>query len=90
MLDRGQIVQPIADCNRNGIADAQDLALGTSSDCNGNGYPDECEVAPCPQRTFFVDYGSNPADLQVVKVTEANLTYVAIDKDGRPRSIPTS
>lgn len=31
----------------------------------------------------------NPADLQVVKVTEANLTYVAIDKDGKPRLIPT-
>lgn len=61
VLDRGQIVQPIADCNRNGIADAQDLALGTSFDCNGNGHPDECEVAPCPQRTFFIDYGSNPA-----------------------------
>jgi acyl-CoA thioesterase YciA len=30
----------------------------------------------------------NPADLQVVKVTEANLTYVAIDKDGKPRQIP--
>jgi len=30
----------------------------------------------------------NPADLQVVKVTEANLTYVAIDADGKPRTIP--
>jgi acyl-CoA thioesterase YciA len=30
----------------------------------------------------------NPADLHVVKVTEANLTYVAIDKEGRPRPIP--
>ena len=27
----------------------------------------------------------NPADPQIVKVTEANLTYVAIDKDGKPR-----
>ncbi len=31
----------------------------------------------------------NPQDLQVVKVTEANLTYVAIDRDGKPRSIAT-
>jgi len=31
----------------------------------------------------------NPANLHVVKVTEANLTYVAIDRDGRPRLIPT-
>jgi acyl-CoA thioesterase YciA len=30
----------------------------------------------------------NPADLQVVKVTEANLTYVAIDRNGKPRPIP--
>src|SRR3989442_3811434 len=30
----------------------------------------------------------NPANLQVVKVTEANLTYVSIDKDGKPRLIP--
>jgi len=30
----------------------------------------------------------NPADLHVVKVTEANLTYVAIDMQGRPRPIP--
>lgn len=30
----------------------------------------------------------NPADPQVVKVTEANLTYVAIDRDGKPRSVP--
>ena len=30
----------------------------------------------------------NPADPQVVKVTEANLAYVAIDSDGKPRQIP--
>ena len=30
----------------------------------------------------------NPADLHVVKVTEANLTYVAIDANGRPRPLP--
>ena len=30
----------------------------------------------------------NPANLQVVKVTEANLTYVAIDTNGQPRPIP--
>ena len=30
----------------------------------------------------------NPANLQVVKVTEANLTYVAIDAQGQPRPIP--
>jgi acyl-CoA thioesterase YciA len=30
----------------------------------------------------------NPANLQVVKVTEANLTYVAIDANGKPRPVP--
>ena len=29
----------------------------------------------------------NPADLRVVKVTEANLTYVAIDREGKPRQV---
>ena len=29
-----------------------------------------------------------PADLKVVKVTEATLTYVAIDGSGRPRPVP--
>jgi acyl-CoA thioesterase YciA len=30
----------------------------------------------------------NPANLRVVKVTEANLTYVAIDANGQPRELP--
>lgn len=29
----------------------------------------------------------NPANPQVVKVTEANLTFVAIDREGKPRQI---
>ena len=31
----------------------------------------------------------NPSDLVVVKVTEANLTYVAITMEGKPRPLPT-
>ncbi len=34
-----------ADCNQNGLADALELANGTSSDGNGNGVPDECDEA---------------------------------------------
>ena len=30
----------------------------------------------------------DPANPHVVKVTDANLTYVAIDRDGQPRLIP--
>src|SRR5262249_19671342 len=33
----------VFDCNVNGIADAQDIASGTSTDSNANGIPDECE-----------------------------------------------
>src|SRR5688572_13754982 len=33
-----------ADCNGNGLEDALDLSAGTSSDCNANLVPDECEV----------------------------------------------
>jgi len=32
----------------------------------------------------------NPANPQVVKVTEANLTYVAIDGNGKTRALPES
>lgn len=32
----------------------------------------------------------NPAALRVVKVTEANVTYVAIDEKGNPRAIPNN
>jgi acyl-CoA thioesterase YciA len=32
----------------------------------------------------------NPAAMHVVKVTEARLTYVAIDGEGQPREIPRS
>jgi probable HAF family extracellular repeat protein len=35
---------PAVDCNRNGVADGQDIAAGTSQDCNHNGVPDECET----------------------------------------------
>jgi hypothetical protein len=34
--------EPVADCNVNGIEDADDLAAGTSQDCDFDGAPDEC------------------------------------------------
>ena len=30
----------------------------------------------------------NPEDIEIVKVTEATLTYVATDKERRPRKVP--
>jgi hypothetical protein len=32
-----------ADCNMNGVDDDDDIAGGTSLDCDGNGIPDECD-----------------------------------------------
>ena len=32
------------DCNGNGIADADEIAMGKASDCDGNGVPDECDI----------------------------------------------
>lgn len=32
------------DCNHNGVLDTTDVANGTSSDCDGDGLPDECEI----------------------------------------------
>ena len=34
----------VGDCNSNGVADATDIACGTSFDCDSNGIPDECET----------------------------------------------
>jgi hypothetical protein len=34
---------PPADCNQNGIPDDEDIANGTSQDCDGNQVPDECD-----------------------------------------------
>ena len=34
---------PTADCNTNGIPDINDIAAGTSLDCDGDTIPDECE-----------------------------------------------
>jgi hypothetical protein len=37
----GSVLVP--DCNGNGVYDVEDIAVGTSEDCTGNGIPDECE-----------------------------------------------
>jgi Subtilase family len=35
----------VGDCNANGVNDLDDIAFGTSQDCNLNSVPDECEAA---------------------------------------------
>ncbi|MCH7994184.1 MAG: hypothetical protein IIB57_07040, partial [Planctomycetes bacterium] len=42
-----ELAKWMLDCNGNGVADATDLATGSSSDCNGNQTPDECERSDC-------------------------------------------
>jgi hypothetical protein len=32
------------DCNGNGVCDSVDIAIGASSDCDGDGVPDECRL----------------------------------------------
>ncbi len=61
--------RPYYDCNKNGIEDSVDIAVGSSMDANGNGIPDECEdlkmrfcfcladYAPCGNGGFYP--GSN-------------------------------
>jgi hypothetical protein len=38
----------LADCNSNGVVDADDISSGRSADANGNGVPDECDPTGCP------------------------------------------
>jgi len=48
----------IIDCNQNLVQDAVDIQNGGSSDCNGNGVPDECEIdlnSTAPGGPFFCD-----------------------------------
>ncbi|UCG33216.1 MAG: hypothetical protein JSU68_01015 [Phycisphaerales bacterium] len=42
VCDIGAYEQQFADCNENGVSDADDLA--TVGDCDGNGVPDECQA----------------------------------------------
>lgn len=42
---RVQTGNPPPDCNGNGVADAADIATGTSTDCNANAVPDECDIS---------------------------------------------
>lgn len=59
----------VGDCNRNGVNDADDVAGGTSEDCNANLVPDECEPSEdcnsngvrdiCDIGAGFADINSN-------------------------------
>ena len=53
----------LIDCNGNGVADALDIANETSSDCNLNVVPDECEIvagSAAPGGPFFCTESCDP------------------------------
>lgn len=52
-ISRLRVASPSFNCNHNRTIDSCDLNSGTSSDCNGDGVPDECEVAD----TYRLDGG---------------------------------
>jgi hypothetical protein len=54
-------LQPMLDCNGNGVRDLDDVTNGTSEDCNANGIPDECETDPCANASYVIDNGSDPS-----------------------------
>ena len=62
MTLNADVVQPMLDCNSNGVPDVDDVLLGTSLDCNANGIPDECEVDPCVPPAYLLDQGTDPGD----------------------------
>jgi hypothetical protein len=64
-----------ADCNANGVEDADDVTGGSSQDCNANGVPDECDVGST-QLEWTVTRRPSPPSV----VSDAVLTDV--DRDG--------
>lgn len=53
----------VVDCNNNGVADPVDIAATTSSDCNINLVPDECEIdenSSAPGGPFFCMENCDP------------------------------
>jgi hypothetical protein len=80
----------VSDCNRNGNADAVDIASGFSTDANGNGIPDECEMIGdmnCDGAVTFADI--NPFVLALsgqhsylTRYPDCNWLYADINGDG--------
>ena len=103
-LDTLKINPNITDCNGNGVADAIDIAMGTSSDINGNGIPDDCEVvgapnclcdslAPAPCANFFPTAGCRNstgigASLAVSGTSSVTLDDLVLSASGMPPTVP--
>ncbi len=75
------------DCNRNGIADAEDIARGTSLDQNGNGIPDECDGSA---NMVVLDTGSDDEWRIVSPAPERAAVVVQPQFSGWPAPLPRS
>ncbi len=60
---------PNGDCNNNNTDDGEDIAIGNSFDCNGNGTPDECEPQNGDTKTYSVTGGGLPLAIPDNNVT---------------------
>lgn len=70
-----------ADCNVNGVPDAEEIASGAVDDCNGNGIPDRCETVPLERRFVLPDeypIDRGPSDLLLVDLDSDGDTDVVI------------
>ncbi len=71
------------DCNNNGVEDAIDISVGTSTDTDGNGIPDECEriskycfcdaaIAPCANQNSSAGCGNGDSSGALLDFTGTN------------------
>jgi len=68
------------DCNDNGIVDAIDIAMASSVDQNGNGFPDECECLVynyCQASQHSVGSGATMGAAGTTSVSQNDLVLVA-------------
>ena len=62
------------DCNHNGVEDSDEVAAGTSRDCNLDSIPDECQAAP-------LEFGLRDEAIQTNRFPRA-ITCVDVNGDG--------
>ncbi|MCH7925494.1 MAG: hypothetical protein IIC51_08170 [Planctomycetes bacterium] len=82
-------VAQLADCQPNGISDACDLADGLSTDCDGDGMPDECE--PDADSDSIPDDCDQPGDFDHdadVDLADYKLLWVCLLLSGPGELVP--